>query len=90
MNGAEDVDMEDEANEPVKANGDADEEMTVVVPPPKGSKLSGQHEKDPQGDTTMNGSEQPETGPEETERIDPKIKAVSGMLHSSGCGDRNS
>ncbi|KAL8721745.1 MAG: hypothetical protein Q9225_001643 [Loekoesia sp. 1 TL-2023] len=78
VNGTEDVEMVDESHEQVKANGDADEEMTVVVPPPKGLKLSGEHDKDPQGGTTMENLEQSE-GLEEVREIDPKVKAVSDI-----------
>ena len=40
INGTKDIEM-------------GDDEMTVVVPPPKGGKLNGQPEKDSEGDTSM-------------------------------------
>ncbi|KAL8928522.1 MAG: hypothetical protein Q9208_001756 [Pyrenodesmia sp. 3 TL-2023] len=78
-NGSEDVDMEDEGEEPVETNGDVDEEMTVVVPSPKSSKLSGGNGNDQQGDTTVDISGQPELAPEDAENIDPKVKAVTDI-----------
>lgn len=83
VNGTEDVDMVDEGHEQEKANGEADEEMTVVVPPSKNPKLSSGHGKDPEGDNMMDDSEQPEPGPEEAEKIDPMAKAVSCMISTS-------
>ncbi|KAL8942714.1 MAG: hypothetical protein Q9211_001267 [Gyalolechia sp. 1 TL-2023] len=79
VNGTEDVHMVDEDHEQEKANGETDEEMTVVVPPSRNAKLSSGHGKDPEGDETMDDSEQPEPGPEEAEKIDPKAKAVSDI-----------
>lgn len=79
-NVSEDVEMMDEGEVPVKTNGDVDDEMTVVVPPPKGSKLSDEKGSDPQGDTAMDTSGQSEPAPEEADNIDPKVKAVTGMI----------
>ncbi|KAI4124654.1 MAG: hypothetical protein LQ338_004693 [Usnochroma carphineum] len=79
VNGTEDVDMVDEGQEPMKAKGDVDEEMTLVVPPPKSSKLSGEQGKDQQGDITMDNPEQPEPGQEGAEKVDPKVKAVTDI-----------
>ncbi|KAL9603689.1 MAG: hypothetical protein Q9219_001008 [cf. Caloplaca sp. 3 TL-2023] len=81
VGGTEDVDMVDEDHEQVKANGDADEEMTVVLPPTKGTNLSGENGKDPQGDITMDSSEQQQPVLE-VEKIDPKVKAVSDIKAS--------
>ena len=43
VNGADDVEMGDDGSEQVRIGNtkDGDEEMTVVVPPPKSSKLNG-------------------------------------------------
>lgn len=82
VNGTDDVDMEDDGHGPVKADRDADEEMTVVVPPPKSSKLSGEQGKDSRGDITMDNIDRTESGTEEAEKIDPKVKAAAGMIHS--------
>lgn len=79
VNGTEDVDMLDEAHEQEKVNGDADEEMTVVVPPSKSSKLSSEHGKDPEGDNMMDDAEKPDAGLEEAENIDPQAKAVTDI-----------
>ncbi|KAL8713974.1 MAG: hypothetical protein Q9220_002120 [cf. Caloplaca sp. 1 TL-2023] len=79
VNGTDDVDMVDEGQQPVKANGDADEEMTVVVPPPKSSRLSGEHGNDPSDDTAMDGADQKDAGKGEPEEADPKVKAISDI-----------
>ena len=58
---------------------DGDEEMTVVVPPPKAAKLPGASQKDDEGDVTMNGTAEVDVT-EPTEPIeDPKNKAATGM-----------
>ena len=59
VNGSEDVEMDDDGPERVSVGtaNEGDEEMTVVVPPPKSSKLNREPGKDSQGDTTMEGSE---------------------------------
>lgn len=80
VNGSEDVDMgEDMAGGPTSSfNTRKDregDEMTVVVPPTKGSRLSGQ---DKEGDVSMEGAE----GEEKSEpQIDPKVKAIQGWSH---------
>ncbi|KAI4164262.1 MAG: hypothetical protein LQ342_002227 [Letrouitia transgressa] len=81
VNGTDDVDMVDEGVEhtrttPVK---DAEDEMTVVVPPPKGSKLSSNFNEDPDGDVAMDASEKSDASARETEVIDPKVKAASDI-----------
>ena len=58
---------------------DGDEEMTVVVPPPKASKLSGAPQKDPEGDIAMNGAAEVEAKESVEQVEDPKNKAVAGM-----------
>ncbi|KAL8909279.1 MAG: hypothetical protein Q9207_000289 [Kuettlingeria erythrocarpa] len=78
-NVSEDVDMMDEGEVPVKTNGDVDDEMTVIVPPPKGSKLSDEKGSDPQDDTAMDTSGQSEPAQEEADNIDPKVKAVTDI-----------
>ncbi|KAI4097155.1 MAG: hypothetical protein LQ344_000565 [Seirophora lacunosa] len=75
MNGTDDVDMVDENQEPVKANGAADEEMTVVVPPSKTSRLSSEQGEDQQGDIPMDNLS--EAAPAEADRINPKAKTVT-------------
>lgn len=78
INGAEDVDMGDEEAERVKVGTtkDGDDKMTVVVPPPKSSKLNGEPGKDAEGDVTMEGSEEAKVP--DAEAVDPKVKAVAG------------
>ncbi|KAL8973328.1 MAG: hypothetical protein Q9183_000021 [Haloplaca sp. 2 TL-2023] len=79
VNGTEDVDMDDDDHGPMNADKEPDEEMTVVVPPLKGSKLSGEQGKDPQGDIAMESLGQPESGTKETEEVDPKVKAATDI-----------
>lgn len=88
VNGVEDVEMEeDTAGGPtssIQTNKDRDgDEMTVVVPPSKGSRLSGQPgqdtKKDQEGDVSMEGTEEKEAKETEPE-IDPRAKAVQGEL----------
>ena len=68
--------MVDDGPEKVKINGkDADEEMTVVVPPPNSSKLAGEPGKDSEGDVDMNVT----GAATKDEAIDPRMKAVSGQ-----------
>lgn len=62
-----------------KTNQGNEEEMTVVVPPSKGSKLSAPPPKDGDGDVDMDGSA--ETGEDAVAvKVDPVAKAVAGML----------
>lgn len=78
VNGNKDIDMKDDAkpakDERVKKSKDGDEEMTVVVPPPKGSRLSTPPRADDDGDINM-GDAQGE-GANEPE-IDPVAKTVA-------------
>ena len=80
VNGTDDIDMVDEGHEIVKANGEADEEMTVVVPP-RNSKLLGEQDKESHDDTAMDHTDQVEGGEEDFLKVDPKIKAVSGTIY---------
>ncbi|EAW09204.1 proteasome regulatory particle lid subunit RPN3 [Aspergillus clavatus NRRL 1] len=80
VNGSEDIEMEeDTAGGPTSSsntskNRKGDEKMTVVVPPSKGSRLSGDKGQDQQGDVAMEGAEN-EAEPE----VDPKVKAVQDI-----------
>ena len=79
VNGVEDVEMSDEKT-PVPKSGsgkDGEDEMTVVVPPSKGSKLIPERAQDADGDVTMDPT--PETVPK-TEEVDPAIKTIAGVL----------
>jgi len=75
VNGTEDIDMVDDGPEKVKIGKDGEDEMTVVVPPPNSSKLSGEHGKDDEGDVAMENTETAETAGAD---IDPRVKAVAG------------
>ena len=80
VNGIEDVDMVDDGPEKVKLGTakHGEDEMTVVVPPPKSSKLAGDPGKDAEGDVAMETDEKPSPEGEKVEQIDPKVKAVAG------------
>lgn len=58
---------------------DGDEEMTVVVPPSKASKISGSP-KHNQGDTAMNGVDEPESK-DTDDAVDPEAKAAESRSH---------
>ena len=77
INGAEDVDMVDDGPEKVKVgtSNEGEDEMTVVVPPPKSSKLSGEPGKDDEGDVAMGNTDKSDVVSPE---LDPKAKAVAG------------
>jgi 26S proteasome regulatory subunit N3 len=76
VNGNEDIDMGDDGSEKVKIGKDGEDEMTVVVPPPNSSKLSGEPGKDEEGDVAMENTETTEaTGAD----IDPRVKAAAGQ-----------
>ncbi len=79
VNGAEDVDMVDDGPEKIKigTNKDGEDEMTVVVPPPKGVKLSGEPGKDEEGDVAMENTVSVEDVSHEA-KADPKLKAIAG------------
>ncbi|KAA6411699.1 MAG: proteasome regulatory particle subunit [Lasallia pustulata] len=83
VNGTEDVEMTDDAAARVKASGakEGDDEMTVVVPPPKSSKLSGNSGQDLEGDIAMESTEKSEAGEPESEpqNVDPKVKTISDI-----------
>ena len=79
VNGSEDIDMIDEGPEKAKkgVNNKNEDEMTVVVPPPKASNIAGEHENGDERDVTMEGSE--DTGAVTSEAVvDPKAKAITG------------
>lgn len=79
VNGMEDSEMTDDMPDHPKAGPgkEGEDEMTVVVPPPKSSKLAGEPPKDAEGDIDMASVEKVNTDSLEAE-VDPKVKAVSG------------
>ena len=79
VNGMEDSEMTDDILDHPKASPgkEGEDEMTVVVPPPKSSKLAGEPPKDAEGDIDMASVEKVNTDSLEAE-VDPKVKAVSG------------
>ncbi|TGO53222.1 hypothetical protein BOTNAR_0301g00080 [Botryotinia narcissicola] len=61
-----------------KKTKEGEEEMTVVVPPSKSSKLSAPPPKDGDGDVAMDGSAEGEEGAG-VEKVDPVAKAVADI-----------
>ena len=80
VNGTEDVEMGVDGADPEKhAKGkDGDEGMTVVVPPPKSAKLSGEPIKDSEGDVAMETAKA-EGSESEPKEVDPLAKAILGQ-----------
>ncbi|CAF9937802.1 MAG: 26S proteasome non-ATPase regulatory subunit [Heterodermia speciosa] len=80
VNGADDVEMGDDGSEQVRIGNtkDGDEEMTVVVPPPKSSKLNGKTGEDSEGDTAMGTSDEA-LDDESAQKIHPKAKALADI-----------
>ncbi|OGM45974.1 proteasome regulatory particle subunit (RpnC) [Aspergillus bombycis] len=84
LNGSEDVEMgEDTAGAPTSSfnaskDRKGDEKMTVVVPPTKGSRLSGDKGQDQEGDVAMEGAEGDESQKPEPE-VDPRAKAIQDI-----------
>jgi 26S proteasome regulatory subunit N3 len=82
-NGTTDVEMKDDSSEPPSKtkpgkDKDGDEEMTVVVPPSKGSKLSGEVAKDREADVAMERADEAKNETAVEAKEDPAAKAVSG------------
>ena len=77
VNGGGDIDMLDEESEKVKF-GKEGEDMTVVVPPPNSSKLSGEPRKNDEGDLAMDETDAAAMKGPQTEHIDPMVKAFTG------------
>jgi 26S proteasome regulatory subunit N3 len=83
VNGTKDVEMKDDALNPLKGGKakkpkEGEDEMTVVVPPSKGSKLSAPPPKDNDGDVSMDGSEEASGEDSGAPKVDPVAKAISG------------
>lgn len=83
INGMKDVEMKDDAPNPMKGGKgkklkEGEEEMTVVVPPSKGSKLSAPPQKDNDGDVAMDVSGEVAVEDEGAVKVDPVAQAVSG------------
>lgn len=78
VNGVEDVEMADDQITPGQGK-EGEDEMTVVVPPPKSSTLSGAPTKDDEGDVAMEDTETAENDATVPEKVDPVAKAISGQ-----------
>ncbi|RHZ70540.1 hypothetical protein CDV55_107018 [Aspergillus turcosus] len=83
VNGSEDVEMgEDTAGGPTSSfntrkDRKGDEKMTVVVPPSKGSRLSGEKGQNQEEDVVMEAAETDSQKPES--EVDPKVKAIQDI-----------
>ncbi|KAL3419645.1 hypothetical protein PVAG01_08143 [Phlyctema vagabunda] len=82
INGTKDVEMKDDAQSTLKGGKgkktkEGEEEMTVVVPPSKGQKLSAPPPKDTDGDVAMDGAEGEDD--DLAVKIDPVTKAVADI-----------
>jgi 26S proteasome regulatory subunit N3 len=93
INGTQDVEMKDDAPVSKKVGKgkkvkEGEEEMTVVVPPSKASKLSVPSAKDTEGDVVMDDTER--TGDDESAEanIDPAAQTVLGKLSVYGISPR--
>ncbi len=87
INGTKDVEMKDDAPAPLKGGkgkkvNEKEEEMTVVVPPSKGSKLSAPPPKDTDGDVAMDGAEELNGEDAGAVKNDPVAQAVAGSYSS--------
>jgi 26S proteasome regulatory subunit N3 len=85
INGTDDIEMEDESSKSAgrtksAKDKDGDEEMTVVVPPPKVAKSAGAPQKDDEGDIAMNGTVEAEVNESTESAEDPKTKTRTGMF----------
>jgi hypothetical protein len=82
VNGSEDIEMdEDTAGGPTSSfnarkDRKGDQKMTVVVPPTKSPRVTGDIGQEQEGDVSMEGAEDEKPGSE----IDPKVKAIQGWL----------
>lgn len=84
INGTKDVEMKDDAPTSMKGGKgkkikEGEEEMTVVVPPSKGSKFSAPPVKDTEGDVTMDGFVDEDAEDVGAVKVDPVAKAVSDI-----------
>ncbi|EKD16163.1 uncharacterized protein L3040_009602 [Drepanopeziza brunnea f. sp. 'multigermtubi'] len=83
ITGSKDVEMTDDAPAALKGGKgkkvkEGEEEMTVVVPPSKGSKLSAPPPKDTDGDVAMDETDELE-GEDLAVKVDPVTKAVADI-----------
>jgi len=88
INGTKNIEMKDDAPAPMKGGKgkkmkEGEEEMTVVLPPSKASKLSAPPVKDTEGDVAMDGFEDDLVEDAGAVKVDPVAKAVSGSWISS-------
>jgi 26S proteasome regulatory subunit N3 len=84
INGTKDIEMKEDAPSPMKGGkgkkvkDGQDEEMTVVVPPSKGSKPSVSLPADKDGDVVMDGPDKTGDDSPVEETVDPVTKAITG------------
>ena len=70
--------MIEDGKEMSRVQKDGEDEMTVVVPPPKSSKLSTEPGKSPKGYIEMDNSQAAVEDETAVDSVDPKTKAISG------------
>ena len=90
INGTKDVEMKDDAPTALKGGKgkklkEGEEEMTVVVPPLKGSKLSSTLQKDNDDDVIMDGPEDASEEDAGAVKIDPVAQTIAGMYDALVC-----
>ena len=91
INGTKDIEMEDDAPTSLKGGKgkkakEGEDEMTVVVPAPKGSKLAAPppgKDRDGDGDVAMDGSEETGVQDDGAVKVDPVVQAVGGRSTSA-------
>ena len=70
--------MAEDGPDDARPNKDGEDEMTVVLPLPKGSIISGESEKDKEGDIKMADGEADIKEEAIVDTVDPKVKTVAG------------
>ncbi|KAK9441469.1 hypothetical protein VB005_06109 [Metarhizium brunneum] len=81
-----DIDMKDASKTKGKKGAkDGDEEMTVVVPPSKGSKQASKQPHDADGDVSMSGEDTADNG---EAKVDPVVQTVADIKSNFALLDR--
>ena len=76
---SEDIEMGGDGSDKKRSLKDGDDEMTVVVPPPKSAKTSTEPEKDQEGDISMADNDGNQSTKPGEPAFDPKVKTIAGM-----------
>lgn len=78
VNGTDDVEMADDHPKPGQGK-EGEDEMIVVLSPPKGTTLSDALDKDDERDITMEDTDKAENEETSSEKVDPVGKAIFGQ-----------